>query len=188
VITKGERAELRSLIRQRFKVLRADVTARESELNAELEDKLKEHFAADDKAWSDVAFLIDEAVQEANRKANDIVRKQVGQDGWPHDGRIVRSCSLSEIRNSVVGAKPYEQERMVMRRQGQARITATVKSALLKLDRTEADLLTRLVAGALESEEARSFLGEIPTVSALVPADRLLELERSLRDDADDVG
>jgi hypothetical protein len=43
--------------------------------------------------------------------------------------------------------------------------------------------LTRLVADALESAEARAFLAEIPTVSALVPADRLLELEQALRDD-----
>jgi len=77
------------------------------------------------------------------------------------------------------------QERTQLRREGEARIVAQIKGALLQLDRQEADLLTRLVAGALESEEARAFLGEIPTVSALVPADRLLELEQSLREDSD---
>lgn len=184
MITKGERAELRSLIRQRFKVLRSDVAAREAELLSELESRIADRFAGDEKAWADVDFAIDEAVAEANRRANDIVREMVGRDGWPREGRIVRSCPVSEIRNSVVGARSYEQERMVMRRNGQARIGATVKAAVLQLNRQEVDLLTRLAAGALESEEARAFLGEIPTVSALVPADRLLELERSLTEEA----
>ena len=173
MISKSERVELRSLIRQRFKVLRADVAAREAELVAELDQRINDKFAAEDKRWSDAMFLIDEATREANRKANDVLR-----------GLDIDAFDMSREYEVVVKrhiAKPTV-ERNLLQRNGTKRIAAQVASAKLQLDRQEADLLTRLVAGALESDEARAFLGEIPTVSALVPADRLLQLEQSLRD------
>jgi hypothetical protein len=177
VITKGERAELRSLIRQRFKVLRADVEARQAELTAELEARISAKFADDDKAWADAMFLIEEAAREANRKANDILRGL----GIPEFASVMDGKDYDIVQCRSI-QKP-NRGRYTLHAQGTSRIAAQVKGALLQLDRQEADLLTRLVAGALESEEARSFLGEIPTVSALVPADRLLQLEQSLRED-----
>lgn len=176
MITKGERTELRSLIRQRFRVLRADVRQREAELLAELENRITLLFAADDKAWNDAIYLIEEAAREANRKANDILRG-LNVEGLVLEGRdfsIVTARSLT---------KPVG-HRVQMRREGGARIEAQVKGAMLQLDRQEAELLTRLVAGALESDEARAFLGEIPTVGMLVPTERLLELGRSLGEGA----
>ena len=171
MITKGERTELRSLIRQRFKVLRAEVEARRAELAVELEERVAAKFADEDKRWADAMFLIDEAAREANRKANDILR------GLDIDA-IDTSKEYLIVSNRGI-TKPAT-ERNVMVRNGTKRIDAQVKAAYLQLDRQEAELLTRLVANGLESDEARAFLGEIPTVSALVPADRLLELERSL--------
>lgn len=173
MITKGERAELRSLIKQRFKVLRADVEARRAELEAELEERITARFAEQDKQWSDAMFLIKEAAREANRKANDVLR------GLDIDA--LDSSREYEIVTVTSISKPVA-ERNVLRRNGVARINAQVKAAQLQLDRQEADLLTRLVANGLETDEARAFLGEIPTVSALVPADRLLALEQSLKD------
>lgn len=174
MITKGERTELRSLIRQRFKVLRAEVEARRAELAAELEQRIVARFAEDDKAWADAIYLIEEAAREANRKANDILRT-LNFPGYDLAGRDFNLITRRDINQPKT-------ERMTLRQQGATRIDVQVKAAFLQLDRQEADLLTRLVAGALESEEARSFLGEIPTVSALVPADRLLELEQQLKD------
>lgn len=173
MITKGERAELRSLIKQRFKVLRAEVEARRAELAVELEERIAARFAQDDKRWTDAMFLIAEAVREANRKANDILRS-LDIDALDTS----REYELVMFRGV---AKPTA-ERNVLLRNGTKRIDAQVKSALLQLDGQEADLLTRLVANGLESDEARAFLGEIPTVSALVPADRLLQLVGRLDD------
>jgi hypothetical protein len=173
MITKGERSELRSLIRQRFKVLRSEVEARRAELASELEDRITARFAEEDKRWSDAMFLIGEATREANRKANDILR-----------GLNIDAMDTSREYDVVNfrGVAQPKAERNVLLRNGTKRIEAQVKAALLQLDGQEADLLTRLVANGLESDEARAFLGEIPTVSALVPADRLLALEAQLRD------
>lgn len=52
-----------------------------------------------------------------------------------------------------------------------------MRAALLRLSRQEADLLSELAIGVLESAEARAFLGAIPTVGELVPAARLAQLE-----------
>jgi hypothetical protein len=172
VITKGERSELRSLIRQRFKVLRAEVMQRHAELEAEIEEGITAKYADVDKAWADAEFLIYEATRDANRKANDVMRGLLG-DGWKAEKMIV---------GVVMPDKPTE-ERHVLRREASVKIHAKIKSALLALDRQEADLLTKLTLGALESDEARGFLGEIPTVSQLVPAVRLLELEAALGED-----
>lgn len=173
MITKSERAELRSLIRQRFKVLRSEVEARRAELAAELEQRIVDKFSAEDKLWADGMYLIEEAVREANRKANDVIR-----------GLDIDALDTSreyQIVYTKLPSKP-QAERNVLRTNGARRIEAQVKSALLQLDSQEADLLTRLVATGLESDDARAFLGEIPTVSSLVPADRLLALEAQLRD------
>jgi hypothetical protein len=182
MMTKAERSELRSLIRQRFKVLRADVDQRHAELLAELEVRLTDKFATDDAAWTSVAFVIGEAAREANRKANDAVRALVGPDGWPSDRDkvLIQEAALSRIRATAAEYRK-ETDKPEMRKASRARIDATVKAAHLQLDRQEVDLLERLAVGALESDEARGFLAEIPTVSSLVPAERLLELERSLR-------
>lgn len=167
MITKAERSELRTLIRQRFKVLRADVEARRAELHSELEQRIEAKFAAADRAWNDAMFLVEEAAREANRKANDILRG-LELEEYPAD---------REFQIIMCRAVPKPSgERHELRRQGDARIEARVKAAYLELDRQEADLLTKLVVGGLESDEARAFLGEIPTVSALVPAERLLAL------------
>jgi len=168
-MTKSERAELRSLIRQRFRVLRADVDTRKAELLAELQARITARFAEQDRAWSDAMYLIEEAAREANRKANDIIR------GLGIDELNIDVSKEYEVVSARRVAKPTGR-RSEMAREGQARIEATVKAARLELDRQEADLLTRLVAGALESDEAQAFLGLIPTVSSLVPADRLLQL------------
>jgi len=175
VITKGERAELRSLIRQRFKVLRSEVDARRAELAVELEERITARFAEEDRRWADAMFLIKEAAQEANRKANDVLRSLGRDDLDLSPGRDHEIVIARTVAQPMAG-------RHVMQRNGVKRIEAQVKAALLQLDGQEADLLTRLVATGLESDEARAFLGEIPTVSALVPADRLLALEQQLRD------
>jgi hypothetical protein len=176
-MTKTERTELRSLIRQRFRVLRTEVDARRAELEEQLRADINRHFADADKAWDDAMYLIGEAVREANRKANDILRAvaEAGPlypDGQHRDHRLVQATTVVRPANGHTE----------MARAGLARIETRVKAARLRLEREEADLLTRLVEGAMQSEEARTFLRTIPTVSELVPADRLLALEQGLQE------
>lgn len=173
-ITKGERTELRSIVRQQFKVLRHEVLQRQAELMADLEGQIGDRYSDEDKAWADAAHLAHEAVMEANRRVNDAFRDLTGE---AHIERAYVHAMLPE--------KPIR-HRLVIRREAAARLEAQVKGALLKLDRQEADLLRTLAIGALESDEAHGFLSAIPTVSELVPAARLAELEAEFGDSDDD--
>ena len=174
MITKTERAELRSLINQRFKVLEADVEQRHKELLAEMEVKIGESFDDDIRQWADVGHLIHEAVMEANRVANDAFRNLVGET-W-QELNLIRSASVEEIRRAAGGQTL--QDKAQARREQSTKIEALVKAAMLELARQKVDLLSELATGALESDEARAFLGRIPTVGQLIPASRMPELEQ----------
>lgn len=170
-MNKGEREELRRLLRSRFKVLRADVAARQAELEAELSQQIEAQFAAEDKAYDDALFQLGLAVDEANRKANDLGRELWGREKWgeKHDRQLVSHAMIP---------KPGVAERHRLHQQGRLDIETRVKRALLELERQENELLTELATSALESAESRAFFARIPSVTELVPAYRLQELTR----------
>lgn len=165
-INKGERTELRSIVRQQFKVLRAEVVQRQAEMIVGLEDEITSQFAGMDKQWDDMQFEVDQAVLACNRAINDALYRHEFQTKTGSEHVWIPSPRMD---------KP-QRDRLNLRRLAHARVEEQVKAALLRLDREEADLLRTLAIGALESEEAHKFLGSIPTVGELVPASRLVEL------------
>jgi len=176
VITKGERAELRSIVRQQFKVLRSEVEQRRLEMLAEIEDQISDKYSEQDQGWQAVMHEVHEATMEANRRINDALYNA----GYQVKGGSERMWVMTPQINQPT------KDRQQLRFHATAKINAQVKAALLRLDREEADLLRNLAVGALESDEARAFLSNIPSVSDLVPAARLQELEASLRTEGDD--
>jgi hypothetical protein len=176
-VNKSERTELRGIIRRRMKVLRADIEARRRELYLDIDSQLEREYEADLKKWDDLQFIIGEAIDEANRKINDLYREHYGRETWgeKHD-------------KEMIGARTPDgpkRERQVEKMQRRAQVNSTVASAFVELDRREADLLEELATGALESAEARDFLARIPKVSELVPASRLEELTANVTDEDD---
>lgn len=170
-MNRTERDELRRLLRARFKLLRTDVAARKAELERELQEQIAERFAHLDKAYDDAMYQLKLAVDEANRKANDIGRELWGREKWgaKHDRTVVQAKMID---------KPGVGERVEMHRLGRSEIDRRVKDALLRLERQENELLTELATSALESVQARQFLGRIPSVTEMVPAYRLKEITR----------
>jgi hypothetical protein len=175
VITKGERAELRSIVRQQFKVLRNEIEQREIEMVADVEDQIAAKYSDQDQGWSALMHEVHEATMEANRRINNALYDA----GYQTKGRTERLW----VQTPNI-AQPKE-ERQTLRHHALTKIRAEVHAAKLKLDRDEADLLRNLAVGALESDEARSFLTAIPSVGELVPAVRLRELEASLKDEGE---
>lgn len=171
-MNKTERDELRRLIRARFKVLRSDVELRKAELLNELDQEIAARFADDDKRWKDATFVIEKIRREANGQINDVYRELIGKDeyGTGQDHNLVSIRYIGQPHNN----------RGHMRNRGQAAIDARCRAALLELERREVELLSDLATSALESAEARTFMGRIPTVTDLVPAARLREIEASL--------
>lgn len=158
-MTPGERRDLRTVVRQRMKVLRADVAQRRMELIAEAETRLVDRYRAQDKQIEDLNFAIAEAAEKASREITDLIIAARGDA----DGVSIRR---------PVHLRPPQVHRAMV-----AGIEAQVKTALLSLDRQEADLLQTLALNSLETAAAREFLAAIPSVAELVPAARLREIE-----------
>lgn len=171
-MNKTERDELRRLIRARFKVLRSDVEQRKAELITELDQEIAARFADVDKRWKDAMFVIEKIRLEANGQINQVYRDLIGKDeyGTAMDHNLVTIRHIGQPHNN----------RGHMRNVGIQRIEARCKAALLELERREVELLSDLATSALESTEARTFMGRIPTVTDLVPAARLREIEAQL--------
>lgn len=174
VMTPGERRELRTVVRQRMKVLRADIEQRRMELLADAEARLVERYRQQDKTIDDLNFKIQEIAEQASREITDAIIAVRGDA----DGVSIRR----PIKVNAPRLSSYTEDRAQLHRAMVAGVEAQVKSALLNLDRQEADLLTSLAMHTIETNAARQFLSAIPSVADLVPAARLAEIEASFDD------
>lgn len=169
MITKAERTELRSIVRNQFKVLRAEIEQREMELRAEIEAEVQAKFADADTAWAAVRDRVGEVLGSAEREVTDLLIAAGSTEYTIQQPYRLPRYDLMPKRN--------KDDRQDIYRQAVADLTAKVKGARVHLDRQEADLLRTLSVGAIESDEARRFLEGIPTVGELVPATSLPQLD-----------
>lgn len=168
VISPGERRELRAVVRQRIKVLRADVKQRKAEMVAEAELRLIERYRDNDKAANDTSWRISQILGQAFNDIQDVV----DQANAANEDLALRYTAPSMGQLRQTGNDKAQLHRALM-----TGIDAQVEAAQLALDRQEADLLQTLAMGSLESDAAREFLASIPTAAELVPSTRLRELE-----------
>jgi hypothetical protein len=175
-MTPGERRQLGAVVRQRMKVLRADVAQRRMELIAAAEARLVERYREQDKQIDDLNFRIAEIAEQASREITDLILAARGDS----DGVSIRR----PIRLAAPRLNTYTEDRTQLHRAMVAGVEEQVRSALLDLDRKEADLLQSLALRSLETEAAREFLASIPSVAELVPSARLREIEAAFDGDA----
>jgi len=168
-MTPGERRALTALVKQRFKVLRSEVKARQQELTATVDHEIVARHESRDFKRQEIERLARRLAQDAATQISTAIDEagidQTGKPSihggdfriyWGDDGRqVLRAAAVSDLK-------------------------AKVEAATLRLDREEVDLLQSLAIGLLESDEARSFLASIPTVGQLVPAVVMEELEARL--------
>lgn len=169
-ITPGERRELKSVVRQQMRVLRTEVDQRKAELEAEAARRVAEHYRAEDDLLDELQRDIARISADANRQLEDLLADYESRtEGgvWSH------RPSIGVPRVS----RRSERERRDMHAAMQTEVRRQVSQAKLRLDRQEADLLRSLAADALESDAAKRFLDDIPTVAQLVPSERLTEIE-----------
>lgn len=172
-ITKTERAELRSVVRQQFRVLKDEVGQRQAELEAQIDAEVASTWCERDERFAELRRAIDVITDEANDKLRALLVDHPDRD----------NLSVQRFAPASVSRFSDDQRRHKLRAAARSDLQARVGSALVKLGRQEADLLRQLAVGALETDEARGFLTAIPSVSELVPASRLRELEASLADE-----
>jgi len=168
-ITKGEREELRRIVRGDFKALKMEIDVRRAEMVAEIEKRVASRFMAHEEKIAEAEATIAEIAQEANAKLRRVVMDvQEACDGYAVTCRPFAAPAIFLKR----------ERREEMRTAMIADLDARCAHASAQMARQENDLLKKLASGALESQEAKAFLMEIPKVSQLVPASRLEEFEK----------
>lgn len=168
-MNKGERDELRRLVRQRSKVLRDEVKARTAELAADVEQKLVARFYERDEKRLQAEREIQRIIDDANTRIGAVLAEIDHQ--MTGVGRTF--IAPAHIRWDTT-------DRLALRSAALRDIESRAAAAVLSLSRQEVDLLEQLARGALESEEAMAFLANLPSVGELVPAARMDELEAAL--------
>lgn len=171
-LTPGDRRELRSVVKGRFKVLRAEVKRRETEMKAEIEAELVDRYRAQETAIAEAAREVSEIIDRAVFEAR-IVAQRIS-DAHPD---VIAEIST---RYGGIAFNAGIKNKAELHRALIAAIPDKIGDAQLELDRQENDLLQSLSVGALQTEQAQQFMASIPTVGELVPRARLREIEGRL--------
>ena len=170
-LTRAERGDLAKVARMRARVAKSDVAAREAELAAQLEADLSAVYPAKDSRWADLK----EAADAAAKAADEELRRRCIAAGIPEEFRP----SLG-VWWAGRGENGTAKRRAELRTLGRAQIAALGKRAKVEIERTEADVCTRILADGLRSDAARAALADIPTPETLMPPLVLVELEAAL--------
>jgi hypothetical protein len=156
-----EREQLIRLARLRAKQAKAGAAEREKILAAEVADLTAAEFAARDELWAEATAI----AEEAAAKANEVIAARCADLGIPakHAPRLELGWS-ARSRDFSDYTRRGELEKLAAKRL--AALTAAAKSAI---DRGLLETETALIAGSLESDEARAVLAAMPAVEDLMP-------------------
>jgi hypothetical protein len=168
-MTKSERDELARLVRRREKLAKGDVDRRAAELIADFEAQLATIYDAKDARWREAYEEAVSAVEALNaRIAEQCERHDIPARFAPRAG-----LGFGGRGENALPARRYE-----LRQVARTRIAADAKAAKVEIERASVEIQTQLVAGGLESEEAKAFLASMPTAEALMRPLALPEIER----------
>ena len=169
-MTKGDRDNLAKLIRARERVAKTAATQRSAELLAEFEKQVNSDYRiGGDQVWSQLVADANRACKEADEQlAARCAELQIPDRFRP---RITASWH-SRGENAV-------KERVAeLRRMAKTRLDVIEKVARTEIERHSVELQSRLIVGALQSNEAVEFLAAMPTIEALMPtAPTVAEIE-----------
>lgn len=169
-MTRREREQLAQLVRRREKLAKADADKVAAERLADFEQQMATIYAAEDARWADLTKAANAAVTEANAG----LEARCDELGIPEKFRP--SLSLSWWNR---GENASRERRAELRAVAKSRIDAMAKEAKVEIERQSVSVQTQLIAGGLESEEARAFLAAMPTAEALIgAAPSVAEIER----------
>jgi hypothetical protein len=168
-MTKSERDGLAQLCRRRERVAKTAVVSRAAELRADFEVQLDATYAYDtDEVWSQAHA----AAQAATAEAKKVIRRRCQELGIP--AAFAPSINTSWYDK---GENATAKRRVELRRIASTRIDAMVKEAHHAIEAASVEVQTTLLAGGLQSAEAKNFLESMPTPAQLMPRLELSKIE-----------
>lgn len=175
-ITPGERRELKSLIKNQFRVVALELKDRKAKLNDEVDERLRERYRDFDAAKADFTDQAKKIQQKAEAELAELKKTHRINE---FDGAWQRSYhdEVTVRPTSYVAEKRSEMATFIRNK-----IESDVRSFEASAGRREVDLLKQLSLDALESAEARDFAHQIPTIDDILPSSRVLELEAAFEE------
>ena len=161
-MNKSERDDLVRLVRLRAKQARTDAETRAKILLAEVEDLMAGQFEAEDELWGQAVAIAEKAAVRANEQ----IAGQCALLGIP-----AQHAPGLELRWRMRSQEFTSQARRAeLRRVAHTRLAALTAAAKSAIDSEALAAETALVAGSLESADARAVLDALPTAEQLMPA------------------
>ena len=166
-MTAAERNDLRSLIRQRARLMKTEVRQRRLELMADFERQLSATFSYDqDEIWKGAHSIAEQAVKDAQVVIEERCRElRIPKEFAP----TIQMLWFGRGENAV------KERRTELRFAAKARLDALEASAKTEIERVSVDGQTNLIADGLTTEAAQTFLEQMPSTETLMP---VLELNQ----------
>ena len=180
-MTKADRSELKSLLMRRFKSLKGDVAVRVTELKAEAERELDTNYAEENRLVRELSSELVGRMARARQEAERILLDasddcQILFDQFTQSNPEIRVALRRDRAGHVWPNNPVDHDqdpRKDALRALFAELDAASAAAKQRLDVQEVEMRTVLAVETLETDAAKRFLDQIPTVGELVPASRL---------------
>jgi hypothetical protein len=161
-MTRAERDQLSKLARMRAKQAEREAEAREKILLAEVQDQLTAEFDAHDALWAQAVVIAEEAAAKANAHIAAVCSDLgIPPKEAPRIGLTWQSRGPSYTD---------KERRAELRKLAATRLTALTKTAKAAIGDRLLEVETELIAGELQSGEAKAFLEAMPAVEQLMPA------------------
>jgi hypothetical protein len=162
-MTKGDRDQLIRLVKARARQAKAEAKQREKVLLAEVLAEMSAEYEAREQMWADAVAI----AEEAAAKANEQILACCADLGIPakHAPRL----TVGFIRKPWEATYSSDPKADIVKR-AQAKLTALTETAKVMIDADALKVETALVAGGLQSDEAKAVLEAMPTAEQLMPA------------------
>ncbi len=168
-MTSAERSDLRSLIRQRARLMKAHVAQRGLELMAEFEAQLQTYFSYNqDEVWAAAYAEAEKIAQESNTR----VAQRCKELGIPE--KFAPSLSFGWRGQ---GENASAKQHAALRREARAHVASMEAAAKTEIERVSVDSQTELISDALTSEAAKAFLDHMPSAETLMPIIELKQVQ-----------
>ena len=172
-MTRREREDLERLSRDRERVAKSQAAARASELKAEFEQQIAAQYSFDqDPVWKEA----DREAKEAVQQARFTIAARCQQLGIPP--QFAPDLSLSWYSR---GENASKERRAELRKVAYTRLDALEKDAKTKIGLASSTFRMELLAGSLESDEAKATLQAMPTVENLMPTFSIKQIEKEVK-------
>lgn len=168
-MTKGERAELLSLVKKRERVMKAAAAERSAALLAEFDAQSAKIYHFDDDAiWSELFEQAKLAVADAQAK----VAKRAKAMGIPNEFAPGLSLGWHGRGHNAVAERRAE-----LRRAAKSKIESLEKEACTNIEKLGLQAQTEIVSSGLESQAAIAFLQQMPRLEVLMPPVPVAEMQ-----------